>query len=318
VNTRTGYASSTPFMVACAHGRLEAARFLSTVPGIDLNAVNKAGRSALHLPCRNGHLEVVRFLVALPAGINILLADDLGDNGLHLAVHSGDLPMIQFLLSSNLGFDVEARDNFGRSALLLACVCDHFDVVEYLVTTHNADVQAIDNYGKSCRHFAAKRYHTELIRYLLVNFPGMDFVAKKDNEGNTPLHCLGNGIDSREIARLLLENGAQVNAINNHGSSPLHEVAVQGFLVLVQEFIQHGADLLATDEDGDAPFDVAGRMGEGEIADYILTVAYKDQVLEKEGNRSIHAILDVAEYRYLVVQGLDSSPQRNRKRKRHK
>jgi len=145
--------------------------------------------------------------------------------------------------------------------------------------------------------------HVEVVRYLLANYPGMDFVAKIDNVGNTPLLlCLDEGQDGLEIARLLLENGAQVNAINSYGRSLLHKVAVQGSLVLVQEFIQYGADLLAADEDGNTPFDVAIAAEEGEIANYILTVAYKDQVFAHEGNRSIYAILEGAEYQDLVEE----------------
>jgi len=42
------------------------------------------------------------------------------------------------------------------------------------------------------------------------------------------------------------------------------------------------------------------REGNDEVEDYILTVAYKGQVLEREGNRVIHSILEVAEHRCFV------------------
>jgi len=41
--------SSTPFGMACYWGRLEVVRLLSSVPGIDLNAVNVNGQSAFPL-----------------------------------------------------------------------------------------------------------------------------------------------------------------------------------------------------------------------------------------------------------------------------
>jgi len=50
VNTREIY-NATPFINACMFGRLEAVRFLSTVPGINLNAVNNSGESAFHYVC---------------------------------------------------------------------------------------------------------------------------------------------------------------------------------------------------------------------------------------------------------------------------
>jgi len=128
----------------------------------------------------------------------------------------------------------------------------------------------------------AVRCSVQIVRYLPENYPNEGLVAKTDNMGNTPLHCLDDSFDSLEIARLLLENGAPVNAINNNGRSALHVVvAGLGNLAHVREFIQHGADPLDADEDGDTPFDLALATE----LDHILTVAYKDQLVEHEGNR---------------------------------
>jgi len=141
------YPNRTPLMNACKYGRLKAVRFLSTAPGIDLNAVNnkdgksafhyachgghlkmvqflvtvagihldavdKSGRSAFHYACKNGHLNVVQFLVTLPA-INLITEDGTGNNAVHMTTESGHFAVVRYLLSSNLGFDVEARGNDG-------------------------------------------------------------------------------------------------------------------------------------------------------------------------------------------------------------
>jgi len=89
---------------------------------------------------------------------------------------------------------------------------------------------------------------------------------------------------------------------------------------LTRGFIQHGADLLAKDNDGLTPFDIAFENDNDPfdptsdldaVQDYILTVAYKDQVFEEQGNRSIHAILEAAEYRYLVEEEEPEEEQEN-------
>jgi len=105
----TAFVDWTPLTWACRHGGLEAVRFLSSVPGIDFNAVIRFGRSAFHCACLYGHLEVVRFLVTLP-GHNLLHTDIIGNIGLHNAVILGHLPVVQYLLSSDLGFEVETTD----------------------------------------------------------------------------------------------------------------------------------------------------------------------------------------------------------------
>jgi len=161
--------SSTPFIMACRHGRLEATRFLSSVPGIDLNAFNKSFNrksigntlTAFHYACGRwcGQLEMVRFLSSVP-GVNFHAVAERGiykgSSGLHLAAQRGNLPVVQFLLSSDLGFDMEARNNDGRSALCAAFFHDHLHVAKYLLTTHNADVLTIDRYGKSVYTWPSK------------------------------------------------------------------------------------------------------------------------------------------------------------------
>jgi len=250
---------STPFHKACRHGRLEAVQFLSSVAGLDLNAVTRNSPSAFHFACRCGHVEVVRFLVTLP-GCNFLQTDDSGESGLHCAVSSGRPAVVQFLLSSNLGFDVEARCHDGWSAPLVACRQGRLEIVECLLTAQNADAHAVDGEGKSCLHLALDRRNmepevrVEVVWHLLASFPGQVSVAKTDNDGNAPFHC---HIREFDTATMLLENGASmINAVNIRRSSPLHDIVGCGVVEFVEEFVQRGADLLAANEDGDTPFDL--------------------------------------------------------------
>jgi len=83
-----------------------------------------------------------------------------------------------------------------------------------------------------------------MVRYLLENYPDADFVSMTDEHGNTPLHSFSlgarmHGHDELEVARLLFENGAQVNVINNRGRSPFHEVFGCGNVAIIQEFIRN-------------------------------------------------------------------------------
>jgi len=292
-----------PFVLACFFGQLEAVRFLSTVPGIDLNIVDNNGYSAFHYACLHGNLEVMRFLATLPGFTLLLSADNNGFTGLHLAAFLDHLAVLRYLLSSNLGFDVEARvENYGWSALHVACCKGHLDVLECLLTEYKADLQAVDMAGMSCIHIAVKKARVNIVRYLLANCP--EFATKTCNEGSTPLHDVAfAGSGELEISRVLLEHGAKVNARDNRGKTPLHEIAGHSRSVeLVQELIFHGADLLATDNDGNTPFDDAIRNRDNEVADYILTIAYRDLLVGRDGNRAVHGIFEAARYQYVVLQ----------------
>ena len=72
---------------------------------------------------------------------------------------------------------------------------------------------------------------------------------KDDRFGATPLHsAVMNG--HIEIARLLLQNGADVNAKDNDGYTPLHWAAFQGHIDILHLLVENGADLEAQENDG--------------------------------------------------------------------
>ncbi len=72
----------------------------------------------------------------------------------------------------------------------------------------------------------------------------------------TPLHEAA-AMGHLEVARLLLERGADVNAKNKHGFTPLHFAAGIGHTDVAKLLLEHGADVNAKDEHGRTPADIA-------------------------------------------------------------
>jgi protein phosphatase 1 regulatory subunit 16A len=58
------------------------------------------------------------------------------------------------------------------------------------------------------------------------------------------------------MMKLLLEFGANVNAVDTEKWTPLHAAATCGHLHLVKFLIEHGANLLAVNADGNMPYDL--------------------------------------------------------------
>lgn len=81
-------------------------------------------------------------------------------------------------------------------------------------------------------------------------------VGARSREGHTPLHLAVAG-RRLEIAKLLVESGAEVDARRGGGGTPLHSAAQNGDARLVRFLLDHGADPLAENDEGRSPLDLA-------------------------------------------------------------
>jgi len=63
----------------------------------------------------------------------------------------------------------------------------------------------------------------------------------------------------------LLEHGADVNAVQQAGYTPLLEAAQAGELEILELLLQYGADPLARGEDGQTALDLARQAGHSDI-----------------------------------------------------
>ena len=88
----------------------------------------------------------------------------------------------------------------------------------------------------------------------------------KDKHGLTPLHWAVN-CNALQIAELLLVRGSDINAQNEAmDMTPLCLAAYNGSAAMVVLLLMHGADTEATDESGDTAYDTALSMENKDIA----------------------------------------------------
>src|ERR1017187_725486 len=73
-----------------------------------------------------------------------------------------------------------------------------------------------------------------------------------------------------DIADLLLAKGANVDARDKSGATPLHQAALKGNLAFATLLLQHGADVNARDRDGATPLHNAALNGGSELAALLL------------------------------------------------
>ena len=94
-------------------------------------------------------------------------------------------------------------------------------------------------------------------------------------DGDNALHCVVRW-DDLEAAKLLIEEGIDINQNGDLGFAPLHVACMHGNLPMVQLLVANGADLFSMSE-GDTPFATARLHGHDQICDY-LSPLIKDRL----------------------------------------
>lgn len=97
---------------------------------------------------------------------------------------------------------------------------------------------------------------------------GADVDAENDL-GMTPLSAAV-ALEQPVVAKYLIDAGADVNAVTKNGSYPLIEVAKKGYLHLVRELILRGVDVDATDGLGRTALHVAVAHGQKHAVAFLL------------------------------------------------
>jgi uncharacterized protein len=146
-----------------------------------------------------------------------------------------------------------------------ACLGDRARCAQLLAANPDA-LQAVSPDGFSALGYSAFFGHVELLRDLLAR--GADVhAASKNGMRVQPLHSAaaqGDQNKASELARLLLQAGADPNAKQQGGYTPLHEAALNGKLTLIELLLSHGADPKLGSDKGETAVELARKAGHEE------------------------------------------------------
>ena len=158
-----------------------------------------------------------------------------------------------FLTLIDSHIDKEAVDEEGQTALMLAIKTGKLRRTRLLLD-RGADVSAVDpRDGDTLLHWAV-RSGEEFVTLLLEK--GANTEAK-DRLGQTPLHLAASHYGSERMFKLLVQNGANIEARDSGRRTPLHMAAFYNTFLAVQHLVESGADTEATDRTGLTPLQLA-------------------------------------------------------------
>jgi serine/threonine-protein phosphatase 6 regulatory ankyrin repeat subunit B len=220
VNPKTVKKFATRLYNAAAAGNEETVKEyiekLQNVGKISANVVgeNPDKRTALMAAAENGHIAIVKLLLAVPL-LDVPLLDvnakDVSDQtALMFAAHEGHTDVVEKLLAVP-DINVNAKDKYGYTALMWAAGEGHTAIVELLIKA-DADVDAKDNRGWTALMFASYKGNVAAVIVLLD--AGADADAVDDTGATALMFAVRNGVenDRLKIVNLLIAKGVKINA----------------------------------------------------------------------------------------------------------
>ena len=185
----------------------------------------------------NNDTAALRGLLA--AGVDIEARDARGRTALLVATHHDAVESAALLIAA--GADVNAMDDIDDSPYLYAGAEGRLEILR-LTLVNGADLGSVNRYGGTALIPAAHHGHVETVRLLLATAIDIDHVNNLGWTALLEAIILGDGSPTYvSIVRLLLEAGADVNLADGNGVSPLTHARSRGHDEIAGLLMQAGA-----------------------------------------------------------------------------
>jgi ankyrin repeat protein len=236
----------------------------------DPNISEADGTTALHWAVRQDDAPLVDRL--LRAGAKANIANRYGIAPLYLACLNADAQIIERLLKA--GADVNAPSVEGETPLMTVARAGNVEAAKILLA-HGADIYARETWHRqTALMYAAGESHPEMMRLLIAHgalVNDQDGVQKWERQTTS------------EPREKWLPTGAM---------TPLLFASRQGCVECAKVLAENGAELNATDRDDVTPMIMAIINGHYDVAAYLLEQGARPNLADKTGRTALYAAVD--------------------------
>ncbi|CAH2322308.1 fibronectin type 3 and ankyrin repeat domains 1 isoform X2 [Pelobates cultripes] len=190
--------------------------------------------------------------------------DKFGVTPLMAAAQKGYLRLVELLI--DYGTDVNQEDGSGKNSLMLACFSGQLAVAQYL-RKQGATWESRDKCGSTAMHWAADGGHLKVIQWMIND--GCEVDVKDHQSEWTPLMRVSAITGNTDIAQILIIAGANVNAKDRDGKTPLMIAALNNHENLVRLLIEKGAKCDIKTEYGISIMDMAKAFNRQSVVDIL-------------------------------------------------
>ena len=211
--------------------------------------------------------EIIEFI---KAGKNELLEQKLKENpSLAIIKTEQGISLLQFAAycRNNVAVNIIKKHKQQLDIFEAACIGDA-ETVSQLLGTNPEYLNSFSSDGFTALGLASFFGHLSLVKLLLEKGANPNIAANNQFKV-APIHSVC-AISAFDIAELLIEHGADVNAKQMQGITPLHSAAHTGQTKLSKLLIDNGADINAKMDNEQTPLFMANEKDFKETVELII------------------------------------------------
>jgi len=277
--------------------------------GAKMNLVDQHGLTVANFAASNGQINPEIFQLCEKAGC--ILKNELNPDGANTILLA--MPHIKsnesLVFFSQREMSIFDRDKNGNNAFVYAAKSGNKFMMDYLIH-EKVDPKANKNAAIIFACIGTRNKKNDINTFIYLVEKGLS-TGVTDTNKNTPLHLLSGNSQDLELLNYFLENGAEINAKNKKGFSPLHISIANNKKEIINFYLEKGADFSLTDNNENTILHLAAERNEPLLMQLMLTKHIDVNALNKEGLTALHISAmkstDLEIAKLLISKGADKS-----------